>query len=69
MAGPLAARRVAILAADGVEEIELIEPRRALVEAGAQVEVVSLRPGHIQSMNHDVHPAARIPVDRTAAEA
>jgi protease I len=45
--------RVAILAVDGVEEAELVEPRKALDEAGARTGLISLKPGKIQAMNHD----------------
>jgi protease I len=60
--------RVAILAADGVEQIELTKPLKALQKAGAAVEVVSLRKGKIQAMNLLV-PGKRIPVDRVVKEA
>jgi protease I len=49
----LQGRRVAILATDGVEQVELTSPQKALREAGAQVSVVSLNAGQIQGMNHD----------------
>src|SRR6266566_4103707 len=39
---PLAGKKVAILAADMFERVELEEPRKALEEAGAQTEVVSV---------------------------
>ncbi|MGH3924881.1 MAG: peptidase C56, partial [Pseudonocardiaceae bacterium] len=39
MAGELQGRRIAFLVADGVEQVELIEPRRAVQEAGATVEL------------------------------
>ena len=39
--------KVAILAVDGFEEVELTEPQRALTEAGARVEVISSEPGEI----------------------
>ncbi len=45
--------RVAILATHGVEESELIEPRKALEEAGATTTLISVRAGKIKSMNHD----------------
>ena len=41
MSGSLSGKRVAILAADGFEQSELLEPRKALEQAGATVEVVS----------------------------
>jgi len=59
MSNELQGRKVAILAADGVEKVELEQPREALKEAGAQVELLSLRTGEIQARNHDLEPAAR----------
>jgi putative intracellular protease/amidase len=44
--------KVAILATDGFEQSELLEPRRALDEAGAKTEVVSLKTGNIKGWNH-----------------
>jgi protease I len=44
--------KVAILATDGVEQVELTEPRKALQVAGATVELVSIKTGKIQGMNH-----------------
>ncbi|MBA2683290.1 MAG: type 1 glutamine amidotransferase [Gemmatimonadaceae bacterium] len=58
----LSGKRVAILATDGVEQIELIEPRKALDAAGALTKVVSLKSGTIQGMNHD-KPGEKITVD------
>ena len=52
MAGKLSGKKVAILAADGFEEVELTKPRKALDDAGAQTSVVSLNSGKIQGMNH-----------------
>jgi protease I len=46
-------KRVAILAADGFEQVELEKPRQALEDAGATTEVVSPSSGKIQGMNHD----------------
>ena len=43
--------RVAILAADGVEQIELTRPMKKLRSEGAEVEVISLRSGSIRAMN------------------
>jgi protease I len=64
----LAGRRVAILATDGVEQAELIEPRKALDGAGAVTEVIAPRGGSIQGMNHD-EKGDRVAVDRTLADA
>jgi protease I len=43
---------IAILATDGFEQSELLEPREALDEAGANTEVVSLKSGTIKGWNH-----------------
>ena len=60
----LKGRKVAILATDGVEQVELIEPRKALDAAGAVTHVISPKDGAIQGMNHDAK-GDQIPVDRT----
>ena len=68
MANALEGRRVAILAADGVEQVELERPRDAVREAGATVELVSLDTGEIQAMNGDIDKGDRFPVDRKVAD-
>ena len=50
---PLKGKRVAILATDGVEEIELNEPRKALDAAGAETTLVSPKTGTIKGWQHD----------------
>jgi protease I len=52
MAQNLRGVRVAILATDGFEQSELLEPRRALDQAGAITKVVSLQRGEIKGWNH-----------------
>ena len=52
MANELAGKRVAILATDGFEQAELTEPRKALLTAGAQVDIVAPERGRIQGMRH-----------------
>jgi protease I len=69
MAGKLQGKRIAILATNGVEQVELTEPRDAVTAEGAQAEIISLEPGTLQAMNHDIEPADTFPVDRTAKEA
>lgn len=64
----LAGRRVAILATDGVEQVELEEPRRALDAAGATTHLVAQEEGSIQAVNHH-EQGARIPVDRVLGDA
>ncbi|HEX8913568.1 MAG TPA: type 1 glutamine amidotransferase domain-containing protein [Humisphaera sp.] len=67
-AGPLAGRRVAVLATDGFELVELVVPVGTMRLAGATVDVVSIHPGHIRGMNlHE--PASRVAVDLTLDEA
>jgi protease I len=48
MNAKLQGKRIAILATDGFEQVELTEPKKALEEAGATVDVVSLKPGQIK---------------------
>ncbi|BBY06120.1 hypothetical protein MNVI_14380 [Mycobacterium noviomagense] len=64
----LQGRKIAILAADGFEKIELVVPLRALQLAGAKVDVVSLRHGRIRGVNLHM-PATRVGVDKTVSEA
>jgi protease I len=60
--------RVAIVATDGVEEVELVKPRDALDRAGAITEVIAPRPGEIQAFNHH-DKSSRLKVDRTLDQA
>ena len=60
----LRGKRVAILATDGVERVELLEPRKALDEAGARTVVVSPQQGPIRGWEHD-HWGEHINVDMT----
>jgi protease I len=61
-------KRVAILATDGVEQVELTDPRNALDDAGATTVVVSPKEGTIKGWQHD-HWGDEIPVDRALSEA
>jgi len=61
--------RVAVLATDGFEESELTEPVKALTEAGAQVTILSLKPGEIQGVRHDLDKTVKVKVDRTVRDA
>jgi protease I len=69
MPGRLDGMRVAILATDGVEQVELTGPREAVTAEGARVDLVSVAEGEIQAMNGDIEPADKFGVDRTAADA
>ena len=63
MANELNGRSVAVLATDGVEQVELTEPVKALKAAGATVHVVSPKVGSLQGWNHH-DKADPIPVDQ-----
>jgi protease I len=49
----LQGKKVAILVADGFEQVELEKPREALIEAGAQTEIVSPAKGEVQGWETD----------------
>jgi protease I len=65
----LSGRVVAILATDGVEQVELEQPRAAVESAGARTRLVSLSGTQIQAMNADVNKADTFPVDLTVEQA
>ncbi len=69
MAGQLEGVRVAFLAADGVEQVELVEPRKALEAEGATVHLLSPGTDAIQAMNGDIEPADTFTPDRAVADA
>jgi len=66
MASPLTGRKVAFLATDGVEQVELAAPWNALKQAGADVVLISDHQGDIQSVNHDAN-GEKYHVDREVA--
>lgn len=68
MAIGLSGRKVAILATDGVEQVELVEPRTALEAAGAETHLVSPKKGEIQGFRHH-EKGERFKVDRALADA
>jgi protease I len=59
--------RVAVLAVDGYEEVEVTLPVAALKRAGADVRIISLRPGRIRGMNF-IWPGRTLPVDDIVAD-
>ena len=63
----LQGKKVAIIAADMVEQVELVEPRKALDDAGAETHLISLEPGEIQGFDH-FEPADKHKVDRAIEE-
>jgi protease I len=64
----LKGKRVAFLATDGVEQVELTEPWKAVEQAGGEPELVSLKQGEIQGFEH-FDKGSRFPVDRAVADA
>jgi protease I len=68
MPAQLSGRKVAFLATDGVEQVELTAPWNALKGAGADVVLLSDKTGEIQGMNHD-EKGQTFPVDREVAGA
>jgi protease I len=68
MANKLSGKNIAILAADGFEEVELTKPKEALQDAGAKTSVVSIKSGKIQGMNH-ADKGKTVDVDLTLADA
>ncbi len=68
MADKLQGKRVAFLATDMVEQVELTEPWQAVKDEGAAVELISLEDGQIQGFNH-YDKADEFKVDRTVEEA
>ena len=62
MANTLSGKRIAILATDGVEQVEMTEPRKALEEAGATTELISPAKGKLQAWKH-LEKGDTFPVD------
>ena len=67
MGNRLDGKRVAFLATDGVEQVELTEPWKAVEKEGGRPELVSLESGEIQGFDH-LDKDQRFAVDRTVAE-
>jgi protease I len=71
----LKGKRIAIIAADMVEQVELVDPRKALEAAGAETELISLKPGTIQGSTTSSRPTrtrstarSRRPTRRTTTD-
>jgi deglycase len=64
MAHSLDSKKVAIIATDGVEQVELVKPREAVENAGASTELLSPGTDEIQAMNGDINPADKFKVDK-----
>jgi protease I len=68
MADRLQNKKVAFVATDGVEQVELTEPWKAVEKEGGTPELISIESGEIQGFNH-LDKADKFAVDRTAGEA
>jgi protease I len=68
MAAELKGKKIAFLAADMFEEVELAEPWKALEQAGAELDLVSLKDGEVQGFNH-YDKAGSFKVDKSVEEA
>jgi protease I len=68
MARKLDGKKVAILVADGFEQVEMTKPRKALDDAGADTRIVSPKSGRIQGMHH-ADKGDKFDVDLTLEEA
>jgi protease I len=68
MSDSLKGKKIAIIATDGVEEVELVKPRQAVEAAGAETVLLSPESGEIQAMNSDIEPADRIEVDKRVSD-
>jgi protease I len=68
MAGELEGKAIAFLAAEGVEQVELTEPWKAVEEAGGRPALISLEEGRVQAFNH-LDKGDTFAVDHTVADA
>jgi deglycase len=68
MAGKLDGKTIAFLATEGVEQVELTEPWKAVEEAGGRPELISLEEGEVQAFNH-LDKGDTFRADRAVADA
>src|SRR3954464_8166408 len=68
MSDELKGKKVAFLAAEGVEQVELTEPWKAVEQAGGKPELISVEEGEVQAFNH-LDKADTFSVDKTVADA
>src|ERR1700742_1709637 len=64
----LTGKKIAILTENGFEEVELTSPKKALEDAGAEVEIVSPQNGKVKAWDKD-HWSIELPVDKRLEEA
>ena len=69
MANELQGRKVALLIApSGTEQAEFVQPRKAVEDAGATVEVISDQTGEVQTVNNDLEPGDTFTVEKAFSE-
>jgi protease I len=68
MAGELNGKRVAFLFTEGAEQVEVTEPLKAVKEAGAEVDLLSLEQGEVEMWNH-FDKGDKITADRAVSDA
>ena len=69
MANELQGKKIAILLAPvGTEQVEFTEPKKAVEDEGATVDVVGIQTGDAQTMNSDVNPGETFTVEKTFSE-
>jgi protease I len=68
MADELNGKKIAFVAAEGVEQVELTEPWKAVEQAGGTPELISVESGEVQAFNH-LDKGDTFPVDKTAKDA
>ncbi len=68
MAGKLDGKTIAFLATEGVEQVELTEPWRAVEQAGGTPELISLEEGEIQGVESEIEKRDTFKVDRLVAD-
>jgi len=69
VANELDGMKIAILAADGVEQAEVEQPKEAVESAGASTELLSIETGEIQAVESDINPTVKLTVDRAVSDA
>jgi protease I len=69
VAEDLNGKTIAILAADGVEQVELERPREAVHDAGGTTELLSIEDGEIQAVEGDINPKDKFAVDKVVGDA
>jgi protease I len=70
MANDLQGSKIALLIAPkGTEQVEFVEPKKAVEKAAGRIEVISLEEGTAQAVNHDLEQGETFPVDKTFANA